>query len=1431
MPRGAALFETKKEAEIADPFLDRQQLFDDLAVEISNLGTSPILHQLIRRDILVVLFSHNPQDAIDFLEQHPSPKILVSNELWAALRFGTDNTQIRLKQPAFIQAVRIALRTATDEGLLRNVAIDPNSMQEALEPLSKRERESYVNAHYHDPTPPVIARINAYYARFLEHRKIKTHFDDPSNKLSSGEDIAQQIIHEYAQLYRGDIFTGMAVRLIADELKDEFPITDEECTIDGVKIKKEDVLEHKVWNFLRETLRRDELDLLSQETLTMEQYEKLLHALEGILRPDQLRRIGQRYRETRVRPLRQLTAAHQGFAQKELIAEIKASLKARGVPDQAYDIERNPKTGDYEIKWKTPEHQTAARAYEFKQFPRPESGDFDERWEVTEYGLTGFERNGGTWAIRYLDGSISLVPIENFDPMLPLRFLKSRRACVYYDVAQGALRLKKKNDQDIILAKTRQYRYFSMEELPDIDGAIRYLKLRASEQSEGLLFDLETNKVLLNTANNTELRNHRMKESPKGFIYTADLRDVRQFVIDAKENPTAQHTKKFFHPPGTILEVLHTDPSRSDRPLFLCGKDDGDLYIFEGCEYVDGARRGYQQFFAREELYKFMKGCLFVGVIYDKGVPVVVTKNGRDLNYSVIGPSGLSDVEDIEIGPLSKIRGMSPISACSVDVKEGKLAAIAYSRSDVSSVTWDANQSLVEHASDVYYKRDDLTFSAFYRNGHFIVTPPNGTTKRIEAHYSHGSNPLCYFEPIGNSVAFIVHDDLGERLAAVFNPVSKSDVSDAEQHKLDLLNTALHPTRERIMALSEKLWPQKTETHDERRERVAQELSKNRGFLRGIQGLIRSAAKDLPLAHQLFKTMPAQPVGNDVQLAQRVVDMMFPEIALARARRAHTGDKHQQPITPRVDFDFSEYGELLGADPDPHARKSQQEVVTFRDHVHGFLATRIFSEFDAAQNVWRVPRQPFEIAPQLDEPVMETSGTITVSRSGVHVLPIPVGAEIIPGRVKAFDTTGRELATLQPQEKGGVVCIDAPRGAHTIVFSIRYSTASFVPHDVSQQEYEALHRTWTRTRAAAMEHQAPEPIIAQLPPECKYFVNQIQDVPPVERLKKIEAFVREHGYYDFDNGSVQEVKRGLSPTELFACMRGRMAQIKRMDPKRAPMLEKKYFAGVCSDFNILVATLCQASGFVGGVMVGAQASGTRVTNGNAHAVAWVAWPPLRDEKHTIVTIDGTPAGVTAEEEKLLREMRTQTLDERQKASAHALQEFDEAHAAEFAEIARALAAQDVDAIRDLTNGDIERAVNAVIKKETKQKDARVLTHVLNVLLYSPVSLDRFDWSDIRARADVLGFVDEELTRERLRHRDERMPEKKAPGTQLMDAFLTFIDRYHRRYPQQTSAQMFDLLDHVFDGIHAHLEPAEQRSAAVIITYLRAKQMVKPTLAK
>jgi hypothetical protein len=144
-------------------------------------------------------------------------------------------------------------------------------------------------------------------------------------------------------------------------------------------------------------------------------------------------------------------------------------------------------------------------------------------------------------------------------------------------------------------------------------------------------------------------------------------------------------------------------------------------------------------------------------------------------------------------------------------------------------------------------------------------------------------------------------------------------------------------------------------------------------------------------------------------------------------------------------------------------------------------------------------------------------------------------------------------------------------------------------------------------------------------------------------------------------------------------------------------LEDKLYAGVCGDFNMVVLAMLRKAGIASGMLEGFRPDTTSVTTLDAHAAAFVVWPSGK-ANYRIIIVDGTPSGVTPEEQALLgaiqRPSLARQIAQKHENAQHLLEEAQE----RFAEMERILDGADVETIRELSNGVLEGVVNTILRR-------------------------------------------------------------------------------------------------------------------------------------
>jgi ribosomal protein L29 len=372
--------------------------------------------------------------------------------------------------------------------------------------------------------------------------------------------------------------------------------------------------------------------------------------------------------------------------------------------------------------------------------------------------------------------------------------------------------------------------------------------------------------------------------------------------------------------------------------------------------------------------------------------------------------------------------------------------------------------------------------------------------------------------------------------------------------------------------------------------------------------------------------------------------------------------------------------------------------------------------------------------------------------------------------------------------------------------------------DISQPAYEDFKRKFERENASDLSEK-----MADLPEELDLFINSLKDMTPKAKAVSIEKFVRDISFYDMDNAEVAPYKRGKTLEEQMIIMEERMDQLKGKMPEYAEKLAGKKYAGVCADFGLVSTALLRRAGVLSGVVYGFLPHSKKVTTADAHGVSFVLFP---DElgRNKIFTVDGTPRGIDAEQEKELAEMGVLTpgLEEVEKAATAEISELKEKAEKELAKILETIKGDDAEAIKKLTNGQLENALNTILKYSVKVPHLEALKRVMEAYWYTPTS--SLDLSDAKNRVEAGKFFTDELRSVRAELAKKPEVTEKPAGNYLFDSVRDFSDKFVKQEKAKGIKESYDLLEKVFESAQGSLNDTERKAIAAIITYLRAKKM-------
>ncbi|MEI8123966.1 MAG: response regulator, partial [bacterium] len=614
-------------------------------------------------------------------------------------------------------------------------------------------------------------------------------------------------------------------------------------------------------------------------------------------------------------------------------------------------------------------------------------------------------------------------------------------------------------------------------------------------------------------------------------------------------------------------------------------------------------------------------------------------------------------------------------------------------------------------------------------------------------------------------------------LYKIFKWSPEFQLNDEEKRRLELLNTLKSESLEVIDAYFKKYYPE--EVKKGLLERLKDTLEHSKDFAKSITAMIKEAPA-------LF----LQDIGakkddlTDANIDQ-FVSSLFPDLKTnlerAKDKARYERNRRDRDSSIRSCFDGGrESSEFNDGDP---KEEDSPEVLKLREPISEFLSTGIYGQYNNVRKTWE--QVGFPLSQTHIGPTREITAEIPVVKYMENaILPKCLDGVIIAERVKGVKSDGEEIQLVVSFNTLGEARVDIPDGIEKIVYSQTLQDLPTVPTDVNAQEYEDFKNNYAKRFGIRIS----EKIVA-LPEELRIFIDSLKNKSPVEKIEEIESFVRSIGYYDFDNREMQGLKKGKSLEENFSIMAQRIKELRKRKPEEAEKLAHKKYAGVCSDFAKLTTALLREAGIVSGMVMGLQPSGDEIsiTTKNAHAVAYALWP-AEDGKAKAISLDGTPAGMSEAEEKLISGIRQKSLKERRKQFDEEKGKVVENADKLLKELEDLIANLDEEGIKKLKNGKLEKALNAILG-QVRESHLAVVDRVLNASRYAG-----FDVSKLIKK----GSIDDELALRRFLESEiarERNVENKGghfKGEDLLKSIEDFISRYEKDKGVSGRKEAFDI---------------------------------------
>jgi len=491
--------------------------------------------------------------------------------------------------------------------------------------------------------------------------------------------------------------------------------------------------------------------------------------------------------------------------------------------------------------------------------------------------------------------------------------------------------------------------------------------------------------------------------------------------------------------------------------------------------------------------------------------------------------------------------------------------------------------------------------------------------------------------------------------------------------------------------------------------------------------------------------------------------------------------------------------DLFGGDPS--AEGVNESVIEFRNPVNGMLCSNIAMVSNRENSRWEKIEIP--LSSELVGPVEEITGEIPKIGLKEITLPRFTDAKIIPERIKLLNKNGKEVEFDFEVNQMGQYTI-RPKGEFSkIIYSQEKQVVPSVPDNIDVFQYQKFKEDFEKKYG----YNGTERIV-DLSSELKAFVHSIKHLSPVEQVAEIEEMTRKISVYDMNNKEVMPLKEGKGNDERLSIMQMRMDEM----TEKENVGSGKMYAGVCADFAMLSTAMLREAGFVSGVISGLKVSGTKADSLNAHAVSFALWP-RNDEKYDMYTIDGTPDGRSIDEQGVIEAMREKSLKERIKEAEEKADLVAEEAEKQLAEIEKIIEENDLEKIKNLSNGHLENILNNILKYKVKRHHLQIVESVLNAGRYSGVNMDN--------TVSTIRFIEGEIKREK-----DKNPEMKGTdkaGKEFFDTISDFIRRY--KDEGNTTEEAIKEIEKVLKISEKYLSSIEAKAAFATINYLKAKNLV------
>ncbi len=1239
-------------------------------------------------------------------------------------------------------------------------------------------------------------KIDEYYSHFIRNRRVKSP-ELPNDGRTQIERVAEEHLLSAQAILEESYYTGPVREFLG---LDEKVLGWEENGIHegygdkGAQFKR-DLQVDDLWKLRGNVIDRQSLDALF-ETKIMGGLDKNDPRLESVLK------------NARYAPSKVVFEERKRGAEKGLIKQIEDSMVARGFKKDDFEITLNQEKGEYEVvkKEKEQEEETIEEVENkenmklVKEIPRDISlskvdanyqtyrtmeDEEDPRFNQFRIDQGSFGDSG----VIMIDGELHTLYKSHYLSSFFVRPDGSKSRMYYH--AHSPREVNGKLGFDFAPDATMQsYRMmFDSEVFGD-----KYWQPRGYDavEHEGKLFYVAEEKASDSSHSHALFKGAScLRDFGPGvaiddfFVGQKDIACVTRSLSDNKKREVQFITHNEKLGPYDNIELCKNS---KDELIFYAKKGDEHFVYVDGVdekiEYSGGAIS--QILLCNEEIY------LLCNDAENEELGTSESYLGAGIHL-VKGKNSISNFMEIN-GGIFYLRYFKGRGFHGYPDK-------------VKQFSWQKNGD--DRSSDYYLKKINLTGvynqavgfhdTLFITDDKKILSLKYGEEKFKEVTFdgyvrlSQSGGKLFILESLEDKERVWEYSEAGE-----------IELKENEKRDLDLANAVAKEDLDTIKEYFAKYYPEEAE------KSPAEQIKA------GLKGMLEQSGRFVSAVNQTIKEMPelfmdtfrAKDDKPTEYLMTQMFNYMFPETR-ANKEKALKQENKNNPNRPNI-FGGSRKDAAVNYDPGVDRLASvdesgyyeminaNREVLKLREPLPDstFIVSGIFGNH--TEGGWAKVNVP--ISQEIQEPAKETTFEFVDEKSSQTInLPRIAGSKIITERLKGVNAKDAEVPVKVIEENNlGEVRVDKGKDARRLAYSQSFSEVPKTMAEITEKDYEKFKKDFERSFGDVMTKP-----IGDLGDELDVFVRGLRDKSPREQVIAIQEFCYEYGYYNVD----KQVRDTDSFEERLSIMEGRMEELKEKDPK----LARKLYAGICTDFATLTTALLRKAGFVSGISTGyvPESGSTVIKSDRAHAVSYVLWPnpENKDRKPDMIIVDGTPSSMTpkiVEQEKIAKEVHGESGINAEK---------------EMAELERILKTMDSETIKKMENGVLEKTLNQILYG-VKQSHVDVMERVLNASRYAGFDIIEMTRGNVQDQIEFRKFLEEEIYKEKGATHENR----ERRGEELFELMLDFTKRFEKDKDVKNKAEVFDILEKVFDVSEKYLDPIEARSAAAIVTYLRAKKM-------